>query len=149
MKERLAMLDIKMANTARLISLNSSFGNYQLKTFLSATESVMVEELGESKDDLRKWMTFQTVTKLKNYSTCTQVGESTKFHLSKFLVCPSKGRSEGNALTLYFSAEYSAAVHVDLLHSLSLEEHTKDKNKTVTRTVPKVGPFVMLLCRTW
>jgi hypothetical protein len=35
MKERLAMLDIEMANAARLISLNSSFGNYQLKTFLS------------------------------------------------------------------------------------------------------------------
>ena len=77
MKERLAMLDIEMANAARLISLNSSSGNYQQKTFLSATESVMVDELGDSKDELRKWSTFQTVTKLKNYITSTQVGEST------------------------------------------------------------------------
>ena len=46
------MLEIEMANSARLISLNSSSGNYQLKTFLSATESVMVDELGESKDKL-------------------------------------------------------------------------------------------------
>ena len=73
MKERLAMLDIKMANTARLISLNFSSGNYQLETFLSATESVIVDELGESKDELRKLSTFQTVTKLNNYIMSTQV----------------------------------------------------------------------------
>jgi hypothetical protein len=60
------------------------------------------------------------VTRLKNYITSTQVGESTKCHLSKFPVWPSKGRSEGNALSLNFLAQYSAAVHVDLLHSLSL-----------------------------
>ena len=64
-------------------------------------------------------------------------------HLSKFPVWPSKGRSEGNALTLDFLAQYSAAVYMDLFHSLSLEEHTKDKNKTVTRTVPKVGPMIV------
>ena len=115
------MLDIEMANSARLISLNSSSGNYQLKTFLSATESVMVDELGESKDELRRWSTFQTVTKLKNYTTCTQVGEMSKCHLSKFPVWPSKGRSEGKALMLNFLAQYSAAIHVDLLHLL--EQH--------------------------
>jgi hypothetical protein len=140
MKERLAMLDIEMANAARLISLNSSSGNYQLKTFLSATESVMVDELGESKDELRKWSTFQTITKLKNYITSTQVGAMNKCHLSKFLVWPSKG----NALTLNFLAQYSAAIHVDLLHSLSLEQHTKDKNSAIPRTVPKVGPMIVL-----
>ena len=32
---------------------------------------------------------------------------------------------------------------MDLFHSLSLEEHTKDKTKTVTRTVPKVGPMIV------
>ena len=32
----------------------------------------MVDELGEPKDELRKWITFQTVTKLKNYITSTQ-----------------------------------------------------------------------------
>jgi hypothetical protein len=52
MKERLAMLNIEMSNAARLISLNSSSGNYQLKTFLSATESVMIDEMGESMDDV-------------------------------------------------------------------------------------------------
>jgi hypothetical protein len=64
-------------------------------------------------------------------------------HLSKIPVWPSKGRSEGNALTLDFLAQYSAAVYVDLFPSLLLEEHTKDKNKTVTRTVPKVGPMIV------
>jgi hypothetical protein len=40
-------------------------------------------------------------------------------------------------------AQYSAAVYVDLFHSLSLEEHTKDKTVTMTRTVPKVGPMIV------
>jgi hypothetical protein len=144
MKERLAMLDMEMANAARLISLNSSSGNYQLKTFLSETESVRVDELGESKDELRKWSTFQTVTKFKNYITSTMVGEMNKCHLSKFPVWRSKGRSEGNTLTLNFLAQYLAAIHVDLLHSLSLEQHTKDKNSAISRTVPKIGPMIVL-----
>ena len=90
MKERLAMLEIEMSNAARLISLNSSSGNYQLKTFLSATESVMVDELLEEKDELRRFSTFQAVTKLKNYTTSTQVGEMSKCHLSKFPTWPSQ-----------------------------------------------------------
>ena len=79
----------------------------------------MVEELGETTDEVRRWMTFQTLTKLKNYSTCTQNGESTKCHLGKFPVWPMQGRSEGDALTLDFLAQYSASVYVDLFHSLS------------------------------
>ena len=43
-KEKLAMTEIEMSNAARLLSLNSSSGNFQLKTFLSATETVMVDE---------------------------------------------------------------------------------------------------------
>ena len=132
-----------MSNAARLISLNSSSGNYQLKTFLSATESVMVDELLEEKDELRRFSTFQAVTKLKNYTTSTQVGEMSKCHLSKFPTWPSQGRSEGNALTLEFLAKYSAAVHVDLLHSLSLEQNCKERNKPITRTAPKVGQMIV------
>ena len=66
-------------------------------------------------------MTFQTLTKLNNYSTCTQNGESTKCHLGRLPVWPMQGRSEGDALTLDFLAQYSASVYVDLFHSLSLE----------------------------
>ena len=84
------------------------------------------------------------MTGLKNYSTCTQNGESTKCHLRKFLVWPMQGRSEGDALTLDFLSQYSAAVYVDLFHSLSLEEHTKDISVKATQTVPKV----VLLFRT-
>ena len=58
MKERPAMLNIEMSNASRLLALNSCAGNYQLKTFLSSTESVMVEELGETTDDVRRWLTF-------------------------------------------------------------------------------------------
>jgi hypothetical protein len=43
MKECLAMLNIEMSNALRLLALNSSSGNYLLKTFLSAMESVMVD----------------------------------------------------------------------------------------------------------
>jgi hypothetical protein len=118
------------------IEMHSSSDNNQLKTFLSATESVMIDEIGESMDNRLRWMTFQTMTKLKNYSTCTQVRESTKCHLSKLPVWPKQGRSEGDALTLDFLAQYSAAFYVDLFHFLSLEEHTKDKTNTVTHTVP-------------
>ena len=51
------MMEIEMLNSARLLSLNSCSGSFQLKTFLSATE--MVDELGEDKDDLRKWSSFK------------------------------------------------------------------------------------------
>jgi hypothetical protein len=53
MKERLAMLDIEISNVSRLLTLNSCAGNYHLKTVLSSTESVMVEELGESQDEVQ------------------------------------------------------------------------------------------------
>ena len=107
MKERLAMLDIEMSNASWLLTLNSCAGNYHLKTFLGSTESVMVEELGESQDEVRRWTSFQTLSKLKNYSTCTQNGESTKCHLGRLPVWPMKGRREGDALTL---SQYSAEV---------------------------------------
>ena len=45
-----------------------------------------------------------------------------KCHLSRWPAWPSKGRSDGDALTLEFLAKYSAAVMVDMLHSLSREE---------------------------
>jgi hypothetical protein len=53
-----------------------------------------------------------------------------------------QGRSEGDTLTLDFLDQYSASVYVNLSHSLSLEEHTKDISVKSTRTVPKVGPMI-------
>jgi hypothetical protein len=61
-KEKLAMMEIEMSNSARLLSLNSCSGNFQLKTFLSATETVMVDEREEDNDEMRKWSSFQCVT---------------------------------------------------------------------------------------
>ena len=58
-----------------------------------------------------------------------------------------KGRSDGNALTLDFLATYSAAVMVDMLHSLSIEENSKLPKtavKNVVRSTPKVGDMVTL-----
>ena len=62
-----------------------------------------------------------------------------KCHLSRWPAWPMKGRSDGNALTLDFLAKYSAAVMVDMLHSLSNEENSKLGTKNVLRTTPKVG----------
>ena len=49
-----------------------------------------------------------------------------------------EGRSKGNALTLNFLGQYCAAVMVDMLHSLSIEENSQDKTKKVERSTPKV-----------
>ena len=45
LKEKLAKVEIEKANVGRLITLNSSVDDNQLKTFISATETVMVEEI--------------------------------------------------------------------------------------------------------
>ena len=137
-KDKLAIFEIEMSNAARLLALNSCAGDYQVKTFLSATETVMVASLGEDKDELRLNMSFQCVTKLKNWSSPTQVGEMRKCHLSRWPAWPTEGRSRGNALTLNFLTQYCAAVMVDMLHSLSIEENTQDKTKKIVRSTPKV-----------
>ena len=50
-KEMMAHLSVESTNTARLLSISSSSANFTLRTFLSATEKVKVEE---SKDDVRR-----------------------------------------------------------------------------------------------
>ena len=49
MKEMLAHINLECVNSARLICVNSSSSNFLLKTFLSSTETVMVNK---AKDDL-------------------------------------------------------------------------------------------------
>ena len=74
MKEMMALLSIESTNMARLLSISSSNTDYTIRTVLSATETVKVEE---SKDDvdmgvfgeLRHAHTFQVVTKLHNFIT--------------------------------------------------------------------------------
>jgi hypothetical protein len=146
-----SLMEIEMSNSARLLSLNSCSGNFQLKTFLSSTETVMVDEREEDKDELRKWSSFQCVTKLKNYSNSTQVGEMQKCHLPRWPVWP------------VFLASYSAAVMVDLLHSLSIEENSKlpkthQSAKNIVKPTPRVGDMItmranvqnmVMSCQSW
>ena len=47
LREKMAKLEIEKSNMARLITLNSSVEDFNLKTFISATETVMVKESGE------------------------------------------------------------------------------------------------------
>ena len=51
MKGMMAHLSVESTNTARLLSISSSSANFTLRTFLSATEKVKVEE---RKDDVRR-----------------------------------------------------------------------------------------------
>ena len=55
----------------KLITLNSSVDNYRLKTFISITESVMVEEINVKENckfaKLREESGFQVLTKVGNY----------------------------------------------------------------------------------
>ena len=75
----------------------------------------------------------------------------TKCHLGHKNTWPTKERSEGPALSLGFLSEYSAAVHVDVIHPLSLtavqddpEPDFKKKKATVARPKPQVVEFVKL-----
>ena len=89
-KEHLTKISFEMSNAARLLSLNSSSGNFLLKTFLLATESAMVQE--ERQDlpegtfkELRHCISFQAVTKLQNFMRCIQVRDMRKCYLRGYL----------------------------------------------------------------
>ena len=73
----LAHLSVENTNTARLLSISSSCNNFTLRSFLSATETVMVEESREDVEEglfnqLRHAHNFQVVTKLNNFITSNQ-----------------------------------------------------------------------------
>ena len=72
-----------------------------------------------------------------------------KCHLPRWPVWPLKGRSDEDALTLEFLASYSAAVMVDLLHSLSIEENSKlpkpqQSAKNIVKPTPRVGDMITM-----
>ena len=52
------LVDGDVRKSARLLSLNSCSGNFQLKTLLRTTETVMVDKREEDKDEMRKWSSF-------------------------------------------------------------------------------------------
>ena len=127
-KEIMAHLNLESSNAARLMSINSSSSNYMLRTFLSSTETVKVEELKDDMDKgafsrLRHAFSFQCVTRLQNFICSNQVGEMKRVFLSKRQTVASEGRSIDGKLTPGFLGEFAAAVHMDLLHSLSLAKY--------------------------
>ena len=150
LKEMMAKVEIEKSNAGRLITLNSSVDDNKLKTFISATESVMVREFRPKENckyaELREHSAFNTICRIGNYMTCGTQGFMTKCHLSSNKITwPAEERSKDNALTLMFAAEYSAAVHVDVIHALSLsaveddpEPNYKLKKATVSRPKPQV-----------
>ena len=68
--EQLAKLEIEKSSVGRLITLNSSVDNNKLKTFISSTETVMVEEIRTAEKckyaELSEHTGFQTLTRLGN-----------------------------------------------------------------------------------
>ena len=155
-KEMLAKVEIEKSNAGRLITLNSSVDDNNLKTFISATKSVMVRETTPKDnckyDELREHSAFSTLTRVGNYVACGKQGFMQKCHLSSSKITwPHEDRSKDGALTLMFAAEYSAAVHVDVIHALSLsaveddpEPNFKKKTAVVDRPKPQVDEFVKL-----
>ena len=88
MKEMMAHLSIESTNMARLLSISSSNTDYTLRTFLSATETVKVEESKDDADvgvfgELRHAHTFQVVTKLHIFITSNQQGEMKRTNLNR------------------------------------------------------------------
>ena len=156
LKEKLAKVEIEKSSAGRLISLNSSVDDNGLKTFISATESVMVRETtprqGCTYDELRENSPFSTLTRIGNYMSCGKQGFMQKCHLSSSKITwPHEDRSKEGALSLLFAAEYSAAVHVDVIHALSLsameddpEPDFKKKIGSVNRPRPQVDEFIKL-----
>ena len=77
----------------------------------------------------------------------------TKCHLGDRITWPAPERSEaeGKALTFRFLSEYSAAVHVDIIHALSLaaveddpESNFKLKKATVVKPKLQVDEFMRI-----
>ena len=152
-KEIMAHLSVESSNTARLMSVSSSSSNFMLRTFLSATEKVKVEESHEDLDEglfsqLRYAHNFQVVTRLQNFISSNQQGEMRRTYLSRRPTISSEGRSIDGKLTPGFLGEYAAAVHVDLLHSLSLAkfEDLPDKKARegvkISRPKPQTARFI-------
>ena len=88
LKQLMAHLSIESTNAARLLSISSSTADYTLRTFLSSTQTVRIDE---SKDDLepgfycelRHAHSFQVVSKLHNFITSNQQGEMQRTILNK------------------------------------------------------------------
>ena len=98
-------MESSQEQVSKLINLNSRVDNYRLKTFISATESVMVEEINVKENckfaELQEHSGFQVLTKVGNYMQSGSLGFMAKCHLDRRkMTWPCKERSDGQALIL-------------------------------------------------
>ena len=110
----------------------------------------MVEEINVKKNckfaELQEHSGFQVLTKVGNYTQSGSLGFMTKCHLDRRkMTLPCKERSDGQALILGYLAAYSATIHVDVIHTLSLsamhdnpDTDGKKKRSAVHRPKPQV-----------
>ena len=98
--------ELEAANSARLMALNNSDKN--LATFLSATETVGLDEDKTCQDPIRLAFTFTMVHQLRNVPNSYQTSVAVRCHLPKTCTWPSKERSKMGALSLKTLGEYAA-----------------------------------------
>ena len=142
-------LDIEMLSASRLISLNSSIIDSRLKTFVSQTEGIMMNEVNDvitpHYQDLRTRTTFQTLTGLQNRSSGSNTGHMQKCSLNSKPTWMSQSRSTGKALSYKFLSDYSRAVHADYYFSKNFckVKQLKEKRALVTPR-PEIVAFRQL-----
>lgn len=154
LRHLMAHITVEAANCGRLLSINSSSSDYTLRTFISSTESVKVEESQTDVEpgvyaELRHAYSYQVVSKLHNFITSTQQGEPRRTVLNRRPTYSSEGRSVNGKLTLEFLGEYSTAILVDLKHSISVakfEDLSKEakKNYKIHRPKPNITRMTRL-----
>jgi hypothetical protein len=61
-EQRIAKYELEMTTMVRQLAIQSSSGNYMLKTFLSATEAVGIVSGIDYDEPVRKALSFQSLT---------------------------------------------------------------------------------------
>ena len=115
-KQQLALIDIESANVARRLAINSSSPSLALKTFLSATENVGMDQDASTDCSLREMVKFQCMTNLRNHTNNLSHGVLKPCHLTsnqRFEWFSKERSNPDGSLTLSFISEYSAAVQID------------------------------------
>ena len=116
-------LDIEMSTAARQICINSSLIDSRLKTFVSQTEGIMMNEVNDvvtpQYQELRTKSSFQTLIGLQNRSQGSNTAHMQKCTLNTKPTWMSEYRSTGKALSFKFLADYSSAVYADYCYAVN------------------------------
>ena len=85
--------ELELANTARLLALNSNSMDKNLGNFLSTTELADLGEDLDCADPIRASTSYYMIHRLRNAPNTYQTSHSTKGHLPTNMTWPSMQRS--------------------------------------------------------